>query len=124
MLPGKANALHAGKMRRTGSKVLRNAVRPIESLERRVLMGGTLLPTDPGNDPTTALNIGTLGATPVVRSDWVGSSDTDDFFKFNLSSTAKVQLNLGALTEDADLELLDSHGTQLVVSDNVGITPY
>jgi trimeric autotransporter adhesin len=108
------------KMRGRGQSAVRRAARPVEVLESRVLMSGTLLPSDPGNDPTTALNLGTLSATPVVKSDWVGSSDTDDFFKFNLSSTAKVQLNLTALTDDADLELFDSQGNQLVISENVG----
>src|SRR5882724_12062995 len=89
--------------------------KPIESLESRLLLSA-----DPGNDPTTALAVGTLTSTPFVMSDSVSSADSDDYFQFNLASTSKVQVLLNGMSDDADVSLLDSQGNQLYFSNNVG----
>ncbi|HEX4797229.1 MAG TPA: PPC domain-containing protein [Humisphaera sp.] len=91
--------------------------KPIESLESRLLLSA-----DPGNDPTTALAVGTLTPVPFVMSNSVSSADSDDYFQFNLASTSKVSVLLNGMSDDADVSLLDSQGNQLYFSNNVGTT--
>lgn len=101
----------------------RNAIaRAIEILESRTLMSASLL-ANPGGTPATALDVGPLGTVPAVFSDTVSSANTDDYYKFSLSATSKVQLNLTGMSDDADAILLDSSGNQLYISENVGATP-
>jgi subtilisin family serine protease len=63
-----------------------------------------------GNTLATARQI-TIGSTTSTFKDWVGSSDTNDYYRFTLSDTSNFRLNLSGLTADADVELLNSAGS-------------
>ncbi|WAS05959.1 pre-peptidase C-terminal domain-containing protein [Gloeomargaritales cyanobacterium VI4D9] len=73
----------------------------------------TALPTDlAGNTFGTARNI-TLGTTPTTFTDWVGSRDTLDYYRFTLNQASVVNLSLTGLSADAQLGLLDANGRWL-----------
>lgn len=55
-----------------------------------------------GNTLGSARNI-SLGNT---FQDWVGSTDTLDFYRFNISSRGSVGITLSGMTSDADLRLI------------------
>ena len=58
--------------------------------------------TDPGNDLSSALNIGTLSSTQSFN-DAVGSLDRNDYYRFTIDEIALVNLNLTGLTQAANL---------------------
>ncbi|MFM7597398.1 MAG: PPC domain-containing protein, partial [Actinomycetota bacterium] len=52
---------------------------------------------------------------PAVRAtpglgDWVGSTDTNDFYRFDLGTQSNFSLLLNGLSADADVQLLNSSG--------------
>ncbi|MFM6050164.1 MAG: PPC domain-containing protein, partial [Sphaerospermopsis kisseleviana] len=63
--------------------------------------------------------IGTLSSTQSF-TDWVGSTDTNDFYSFNIGTQSNFSLLLNGLSADADVELLSSTGTVIQSSNNVG----
>ncbi|MFM7714291.1 MAG: PPC domain-containing protein, partial [Microcystis sp.] len=72
-----------------------------------------------GNTLTTARDI-TIGATPTTYSDFVGSTDSNDYYRFSLGDTSDFSLNLTGLSADADVSLLDSNGRVITKSTNGG----
>ncbi|MBU6230430.1 MAG: pre-peptidase C-terminal domain-containing protein [Cyanobacteria bacterium REEB459] len=74
-----------------------------------------------GNTLATARNIGTLSSTQTF-SDWVGSADTNDYYRFSLAQTSTFNLTLNGLSANADVQLLNSGGTVLQSSTNAGTT--
>jgi hypothetical protein len=63
------------------------------------------MPSDfAGNTLNTSRSI-SLASTSNF-SDWVGSSDTNDFYRFNVTSRGTVGLTLSGLSNDADLRLI------------------
>ncbi|MFM6052411.1 MAG: pre-peptidase C-terminal domain-containing protein, partial [Sphaerospermopsis kisseleviana] len=72
-----------------------------------------------GNTLATARNIGTLSSTQSF-TDWVGSTDTNDFYRFDLGTQSNFSLLLNGLSADADVELLSSTGTVIQSSTNGG----
>ncbi|NCQ90497.1 MAG: S8 family serine peptidase [Microcystis aeruginosa LG13-03] len=72
---------------------------------------------DAGNTLATARDI-TIGATPTSYSDFVGSTDTNDYYRFSLGTTSDFSLNLTGLSADADVSLLDSNGSVITSSTN------
>ncbi|MFZ4640777.1 MAG: pre-peptidase C-terminal domain-containing protein [Nodosilinea sp.] len=74
-----------------------------------------------GNTLTAARNIGALSSTQTF-SDWVGSTDTNDYYRFNLTQASSFNLTLNGLSADADVQLLSSSGTVLQSSANGGTT--
>ncbi|GCL43373.1 pre-peptidase C-terminal domain-containing protein [Dolichospermum planctonicum] len=62
-----------------------------------------------GNTTATARAVGALTATQSF-SDWVGRSDTNDYYKFNVERQSKFSLSLTGLSADADVQLLNSSG--------------
>ncbi|KYC38482.1 hypothetical protein WA1_35400 [Scytonema hofmannii PCC 7110] len=73
-----------------------------------------------GNTLNNARQI-TLNSTASSYSDWVGSSDTDDFYRFNLSSNSSVNLTLNGLIENVDVQLLNNSGNVLASSTQSGV---
>ena len=72
---------------------------------------------------TNAANLGTLSvSTPVLQtSGAIGSAnDIQDYFKFTLTSSSAVSLVLDGLSNNANLELVDSKGRVLASSTNGG----
>jgi hypothetical protein len=82
----------------------------------------TILPPDyAGNTLSTARNI-TLGASTTTFQDWVGGTDTNDYYQFTLSDTSDFGLNLNGLSANADVQLLDANGVLIQASANSGTT--
>ena len=72
---------------------------------------------DPGNNLDNATDI-TVGEDPTTYSDWVGASDRDDYYRFSLDESSRVNLSVTGLSDDADVQILDSSGNQLFESSN------
>lgn len=53
-------------------------------------------------------------------SDWVGKSDSKDYYKFNLANTSNLKVEVDGLSADADLRLLSDKGNILASSVNIG----
>ena len=70
---------------------------------------------DAGNTLNDAKEI-TLRENPVTYVDWVGATDTDDYYRFSLTESSNFELNLSKLTANADVDLFDSAGTLLMRS--------
>ncbi|GAB1542973.1 hypothetical protein NUACC21_56470 [Scytonema sp. NUACC21] len=67
-------------------------------------------PKEPGNTFGTAVNVGTF-STKQSFTDFVGSSDRNDYYRFSLSQTSNFNLLLSGLSSYADVELIsDSNG--------------
>ncbi|MBK1986088.1 CHAP domain-containing protein [Sphaerospermopsis aphanizomenoides BCCUSP55] len=62
-----------------------------------------------GNSTSTARDIGTLNSRRSF-SDWVGTADTNDYYRFYVGSQSNFSLNLTGLSADADVQLLNSSG--------------
>lgn len=63
------------------------------------------------NTLATAQRLGTLvGRSQLTWKDSIASTNTSDFFQFNLSRRTRLRLSLNDLTANADLQLLDATG--------------
>jgi hypothetical protein len=79
---------------------------------------------DPGNTITTANSLGSLNSTVTVN-EFVGSSDTSDFYHLNLNSDPllsgnKLNLSLTGLSADADVRVYDMFGNVVASSTRAG----
>ena len=63
-----------------------------------------------GNALSTARNLGSLSATQTL-GDFVGTSDANDYYQFNLSASGSLNAVLNGLSADANLQLFNSSGT-------------
>ncbi|ELR97420.1 PPC domain-containing protein [Gloeocapsa sp. PCC 73106] len=61
------------------------------------------------NSLSAARNIGTLSGTRNF-TDFVGSTDTNDYYRFSLNSTRNFRLGLNGMSADGDVQLLNSSG--------------
>lgn len=68
-----------------------------------------------GNTLAAARNIGALASPKEIFADWVGPTDTQDFYKFTLSTAAMVSLDLAA-NGFAVVSLEDADGHAFVAS--------
>ena len=75
-----------------------------------------------GNTLSTARNI-SVGSTTSTYSDWVGTLDTNDYYRFSLNGTSNFNLSLNGLSGDADVQLLDGNGISIQSSTYSGTTP-
>jgi serine protease len=86
-----------------------------------VSSGVTVTTTDfIGNTRQTAFNMGDLNGASYSYSDFVSPADSNDFYRFNLTSDTTVNLRLTGLSGDADLYLFDSAGALVEVSNEFG----
>ncbi|MFB2880088.1 pre-peptidase C-terminal domain-containing protein [Floridanema aerugineum] len=67
-----------------------------------------------GNTLSEARDLDAIGS---VASDFVGTADTDDFYRFNLDTTSSISLSLNRLSADAKLELIQDKNGNGVVDD-------
>lgn len=74
-------------------------------------------PTDPGNTIDAALDLGILSGNRTL-SEFVGSVDFNDYYRFSLGNTTNFNLLLNGLSADADVRLLNSRGEILQTSTN------
>jgi hypothetical protein len=79
-------------------------------------------PDGAGNTLSTARNVGTLNGGRLFR-DFVGTSDTNDYYRFVLNRNSGFRLNLSRLTADADVQLLNSGGGLIQSSTASGANP-
>ena len=63
-----------------------------------------------GNTLGTARAVTVSSSTTTFR-DWVGSADTNDYYRFSLGGTSNLNLSLTGLTANAHVQLLNSAGT-------------
>ena len=71
---------------------------------------------DPGNTLDTAYDVTTLNDTRTF-TDAVSSSDTSDFYRFNLDNTSNFNLSLTGLSSDADVRLIQDVNSNGIVDD-------
>ncbi|ELR97421.1 PPC domain-containing protein [Gloeocapsa sp. PCC 73106] len=74
-----------------------------------------------GNSTSAARNIGTLGSTQNF-TDYVGATDTNDYYRFSLNNTSNFSLSLSGMTADGDVQLLNSSGGVITSSTAGGST--
>lgn len=80
------------------------------------------LPASVGTSLTTAANLGDLsGNTRLTWNDSAGNN-TSDFYRFTLARSSKIKLELGRLTGNADLHLINVDGKDLVRSNRVNLS--
>ena len=72
-----------------------------------------------GNTLATARAI-TVGSSTTSYTDWVGSTDTNDYYRFSLANPGNFNLGLTGMTADADVQLLNSGGSVIASSTNGG----
>ena len=77
--------------------------------------------TSAGPSTATARALGALSTTAVTVSDYAGPLIPDDYYKFTVSSTSAVNLNLGGLYNNATLYLLDASGNQVTYDNGTAI---
>lgn len=70
----------------------------------------SLTPPDQAGNSLTDARLVSVGGTPATFTDFVGAQDTNDYYRFNLSTTSNFNLTLTGLEADADVELLNSTG--------------
>ena len=78
---------------------------------------------DPGNSLDTALNLGSPAASAIFFNDFVGSSDTDDYYRLTLNESRNIDVDVFGLSADLGLALLDNNGNAIQSSSNEGTTP-
>ncbi len=72
-----------------------------------------------GNTLATARAI-TVGSSTTSYTDWVGSTDTNDYYRFTLANSSNFNLSLTGMTADGDVQLLNSGGSVIASSTNGG----
>ncbi|CAD5944791.1 calcium-binding protein [Planktothrix agardhii] len=114
----------------TGERLaILNNVSPSE-ISSSDFISGTSSPTtpltppttiDPGNSPGDALNIGVLNGT-VTSNEFVGNTDTKDYYRFDVASPINFSLYLDGLGADADVTVYqDSNNNGVIDSNESGI---
>ncbi|NYZ12215.1 hypothetical protein HL658_06610 [Azospirillum sp. RWY-5-1] len=73
-----------------------------------------------GNSTAAARLIGVADEASLAYNDYVGATDTDDYYSFTLTATSNLNLTLQRLSANADVQLLSSTGTVLGSSSNAG----
>ncbi|MCG6133607.1 MAG: pre-peptidase C-terminal domain-containing protein [Nostoc sp. LLA-1] len=80
----------------------------------------TIAPDQALNTLGTAKNIGTLSGVQSFN-DFVGNIDTNDYYRFSVNLNSQFFLNLSGLSDNADVQLLNSNGT-VIQSSTLGGT--
>ncbi len=81
-----------------------------------------IIPQDfAGNTIGTARQI-TVGSTTTTFTDWVGTADTNDFYRFTLNQNSNFNLSLNGLSSNADVQLLDGSGNFIASSTASGLS--
>ncbi|HEY9618513.1 MAG TPA: S8 family serine peptidase [Microcoleaceae cyanobacterium] len=92
------------------------------TLNLSTIATGVIIPDQAGNTLADARDIGVLSG-PQTFDDFVGTADTNDYYRFTLDSPALFDLDLTGLSSDADVHLLSSNGTLIASSIAAGINP-
>jgi hypothetical protein len=78
---------------------------------------------DPGSAPLSALDLGNLSRRSRSWNDFVGTTDTSDYYHFELSENGNFHLRLTGLSADADVQLLNRTGDLIASSTMDGTLP-
>ncbi|MCT7990891.1 pre-peptidase C-terminal domain-containing protein [Laspinema olomoucense] len=97
-------------------------VYPMSGVNTNYNLSLTATPVDNAGNTLTAARIVTVGPTTSTSSDWVGTTDTNDYYRFTLSNTSNFNLTLNGLSADADVQLLNSSGSAIQSATNSGTT--
>lgn len=79
----------------------------------------SVTPDNAGNTLSGARTV-TLGTSSQTWNDWVGSTDTNDYYRFSLSAASNFRLTLSGLSANANVQLLNSSGGVITSSLNTG----
>ncbi|MGH2414167.1 MAG: pre-peptidase C-terminal domain-containing protein, partial [Microcystaceae cyanobacterium] len=93
-----------------------------EGLETDYKLAFSATPIDYAGDSLQAARYITVKSKTKNYDDWVGLSDTNDYYKLKLKTTSDLKLGLSGHNDDAQVRLLDSNGNRLASSLNVGST--
>jgi serine protease len=75
---------------------------------------------DPGSDRSGARDLGNLSRRSWSVNEFAGTSDPNDFYRFELSENSNFHLTLGGLGSDIDVALCDRQGNFITGSINGG----
>ncbi|MEB3292409.1 MAG: S8 family serine peptidase, partial [Synechococcales bacterium] len=93
----------------------------VSDLNWRLSNSSDRTPAAEDNSFNTARNLGVLGSSRQVLTDFVGSADTNDYYRFTIAQASNFSLSLTGLSADADVELFDVSGN-LVTDSTLGST--
>ncbi len=92
---------------------------PTENTDYTLTINTSVIPQDPTSDPgntfPAALDLGTLGSTQ-SETQFVGTFDPDDIYKFQVSTVSKVSFSLAGLDNNVDLTLWTVNGSNVVLN--------
>lgn len=86
------------------------------------LNDGRAATADPGNTLGTALSLGSPSPGVTYFHNVIGGTDTNDYYRFTLTTTRDVSVNLFGLGNDLDIALRSSNGSLIQESIAVGNT--
>lgn len=93
---------------------------PYDNIETDYRLSVSAVPFDSaGNTFNNAREVAVDSQTKSI-SDWVGKSDSKDYYRINLGNDSDFNVVVDNLIADADLQLLDSKGNILASSVNIG----
>lgn len=75
---------------------------------------------DPGNTLAAARDLGEMGRTTRTRNDSINSTDSHDYYRFEVRESTTFNLSLTGLQDDLDVKLMDIGGAQIALSENDG----
>jgi serine protease len=75
---------------------------------------------DPGSLPSTAYDFGTLSRSSWTIDEFVGRTDSIDYYRFELTENGAFSLDLTGLSSDIDVMLYDRSGNLIDYSVNFG----
>lgn len=70
---------------------------------------------DPGNSISTARNVFGVQNGSINLTDFVGTGDRDDFYRFDINTKSNFSLRLDGLTRDADVDLIQDRNRNGIV---------
>ena len=74
--------------------------------------------SDPGNSLFTARNVVGIQNGSISLTEFVGTGDLDDFYRFDINTNSNFNLRLDGLTADADVDLIQDKNRNGVVEDD------
>jgi trimeric autotransporter adhesin len=86
-----------------------------------ITLHGQEIVVERDDTPSSALNLGVLNGTRTFTN-FVGSTDANDYYRFTLNGDSNFRLTLSGLTADGDVDLLDAAGNVLTSGVNSGST--
>jgi hypothetical protein len=82
------------------------------------ISASSLNSSDPGNSLLTARNVVGVQNGSVSLTEFVGTGDLDDFYRFDINTNSTFNLRLDGLTADADVNLIQDRNRNGVVEDD------